>query len=84
MYPKIDEMPIPPELLHKHQVVFDLVYNPVDTKLLKLAKKEGSKTISGLEMFTVQGLRQIELWTGKKIIKKSSVERVKKNLLTTL
>ena len=84
MYPKIDEIPIPPELLHKHQTVFDLVYNPVQTKLLKLAKKKGAKTVSGLEMFAVQGLRQIELWTGKKIIKKSLVERVKRNLSETL
>ncbi|MSU56465.1 MAG: shikimate dehydrogenase [Candidatus Taylorbacteria bacterium] len=84
MYPKIDDVPIPEELLDKHQAVFDLVYNPVDTKLLKLARKKGAKIISGLDMFAVQGLRQIELWTGKKIITKSLVEKVKNNLLKTL
>ena len=33
MYPKIADIPIPPGLLDKHQTVFDLVYNPVETKL---------------------------------------------------
>ena len=84
MYPKIDEIPILPELLDTHQTVFDLVYNPVQTKLLKLAKKKGAKIISGLDMFAVQGLRQIELWTGKKIIEKKLVERVKKEILNDL
>ncbi|MEK7169952.1 MAG: shikimate dehydrogenase [Patescibacteria group bacterium] len=80
MYPKIADIPIPPGLLDKHQTVFDLVYNPVETKLLKLAKKKGAKAISGLDMFAVQGLRQIELWTGKRIVTKSLVERVKRNI----
>ena len=84
MYPKIDEVPIPEELLDTHQTVFDLVYNPIDTKLLKLAKKKGAKTVSGLDMFAVQGLRQIELWTGKKVITPKMVERVKKNIRNDL
>ena len=81
MYPETSAIPIPEKLLHKHQTVFDLVYNPVETKLLKLAKKKGAQTISGLEMFAVQGLRQIELSTGKKIINGTVVERVKRNIL---
>jgi 3-dehydroquinate dehydratase/shikimate dehydrogenase len=46
-------------------VVFDMVYNPLDTPLLKLAKSRGIHTISGLEMFVQQGARQFEIWTGK-------------------
>ena len=46
-------------------LVFDMVYNPLETPLLKLAKARGLRTISGLEMFVQQGARQFEIWTGK-------------------
>jgi 3-dehydroquinate dehydratase/shikimate dehydrogenase len=45
--------------------VFDSVYNPVDTPLLKLAQSKGLGTISGAEMFLHQAARQFEIWTGK-------------------
>jgi 3-dehydroquinate dehydratase/shikimate dehydrogenase len=47
------------------QIVFDLVYTPLETPLLKLAHARGLTTISGLEMFAQQGARQFEIWTGK-------------------
>jgi 3-dehydroquinate dehydratase/shikimate dehydrogenase len=46
-------------------LVFDLVYTPLETPLLKLAKSRGLAVISGLEMFVQQGARQFEIWTGK-------------------
>ncbi len=46
-------------------LVFDLVYNPLETPLLKLAKSRGIPVITGLEMFVQQGARQFEIWTGK-------------------
>ena len=46
-------------------LVFDLVYNPLETPLLKLAKERGIPVITGLEMFVQQGARQFEIWTGK-------------------
>ncbi|MGB8030210.1 MAG: shikimate dehydrogenase [Terracidiphilus sp.] len=46
-------------------LVFDLVYTPLETPLLKLAKARGLAIISGLEMFVQQGARQFEIWTGK-------------------
>lgn len=46
-------------------LVFDLVYNPLETPLLKLAQSRGIPAISGLEMFVQQGARQFEIWTGK-------------------
>jgi 3-dehydroquinate dehydratase/shikimate dehydrogenase len=49
----------------KAKLVFDLVYNPLDTPLLKEAKARGIATIQGVEMFVHQGARQFELWTGK-------------------
>jgi 3-dehydroquinate dehydratase/shikimate dehydrogenase len=47
------------------QLVFDMVYNPLETPLLKLAKSRGIHVINGLEMFVQQGARQFEIWTGK-------------------
>ncbi len=46
-------------------LVFDLVYNPMETPLLKLARSRGIPVISGVEMFVQQGARQFEIWTGK-------------------
>jgi 3-dehydroquinate dehydratase/shikimate dehydrogenase len=45
--------------------VFDLVYNPVETPLLRLARQKGIAVITGVEMFVQQGARQFEIWTGK-------------------
>jgi 3-dehydroquinate dehydratase/shikimate dehydrogenase len=45
--------------------VFDLVYSPAETKLIKMAKARGLHVIPGLEMFVQQGARQFEIWTGK-------------------
>jgi len=46
-------------------LVFDMVYSPLETPLLKLAASRGIKVVSGLEMFVQQGARQFEIWTGK-------------------
>jgi 3-dehydroquinate dehydratase / shikimate dehydrogenase len=45
--------------------VFDLVYNPIETPLLRLARQKGISVITGVEMFVQQGARQFEIWTGK-------------------
>jgi 3-dehydroquinate dehydratase / shikimate dehydrogenase len=47
------------------RIVFDLVYNPLDTPLLRMARQKGLSVISGVEMFVQQGARQFEIWTGK-------------------
>jgi 3-dehydroquinate dehydratase/shikimate dehydrogenase len=57
-------MPISEKELNA-SLVFDMVYNPLETPLLKLAKERGIPTISGMEMFVQQGARQFEIWTGK-------------------
>ena len=46
-------------------VVFDMVYNPIETELLRRAKEQGKQTISGMEMFIEQAVRQFEIWTGE-------------------
>jgi 3-dehydroquinate dehydratase/shikimate dehydrogenase len=47
------------------RLVFDLVYNPLDTPLLRMARQKGLSVITGIEMFVQQGARQFEIWTGK-------------------
>ncbi|HEY3928346.1 MAG TPA: shikimate dehydrogenase [Candidatus Koribacter sp.] len=47
------------------RLVFDIVYNPVQTKLIQMARAKGIAVIPGFEMFVQQGARQFEIWTGK-------------------
>ncbi|HEY0758958.1 MAG TPA: shikimate dehydrogenase [Acidisarcina sp.] len=47
------------------RLVFDLVYNPLDTPLIRAAREKGIPVITGVEMFVHQGARQFEIWTGK-------------------
>ena len=48
------------------KLVFDLVYNPVETPLLRMARQKGIAVVTGVEMFVQQGARQFEIWTGKR------------------
>ena len=45
--------------------VFDMIYDPAETRLLKLARERGAQVIPGIEMFVQQAARQFEIWTGK-------------------
>jgi 3-dehydroquinate dehydratase/shikimate dehydrogenase len=65
MYPNVDATPLPKECIKKDMAVFDAVYNPEETKLLKEAREAGARTISGLEMFVKQALAQFRLFTGQ-------------------
>jgi len=47
------------------KLVFDLVYNPIETPLIAMARQKGIAVIAGVEMFVQQGARQFEIWTGK-------------------
>ena len=52
------------ESFNEEQIVFDLIYNPTKTKLLKLAESQGAKVVGGLKMLTSQAAKSFELWTG--------------------
>ncbi len=65
MYPHADASPLFNYAFNRYQTVFDMVYHPMMTQLLKQAQKNEAKIISGLDMFIGQGLKQIELYTGK-------------------
>ncbi len=47
------------------KLVFDLVYNPIETPLIRMARQQNIPFITGVEMFVQQGARQFEIWTGK-------------------
>jgi shikimate dehydrogenase len=66
MHPNVNDSVIPTALLHRNLSVMDIVYNPIQTKLLKDAQARGLKTVSGVDMFVNQAVLQFELWTGKK------------------
>lgn len=54
-----------PEILHSRILVYDLIYNPPQTKLLKAAKRMGVRVSNGLGMLLYQGIRSFNIWTGK-------------------
>ncbi len=63
MYPNVDSFPqIPYEVLTNNHVLFDLVYNPIETRFLQMGRLAGSKTINGLEMLHLQALAAWEIW----------------------
>ncbi|EKE15179.1 MAG: hypothetical protein ACD_12C00117G0002 [uncultured bacterium] len=66
MKPLEDKTPISIKFITNKQIVFDIVYVPFETKLLREAKKRGAKIIHGTEMLLHQGTAQFEIYTGHK------------------
>jgi shikimate dehydrogenase len=64
MYPDEDRMPIDEDAITGDLVVYDIVYNPARTKLLKTAEEKDCKVIPGLPMLVYQGVEGFKLWTG--------------------
>lgn len=66
MFPEVNDMPpVDLKLLPEGALVYDIVYNPVETKLLKTAKKLGYPTLNGLSMLLLQGQEAFRLYTGE-------------------
>lgn len=64
MRPNINMSPVEGGLLGPDLFVFDIVYNPLRTRLLKDAKRAGARTLSGVSMLVYQGALSFRLWTG--------------------
>jgi len=83
MSPNIEQTPVDSDLLRQDLTVFDIVYNPVKTRLLREAEAAGAKAISGVEMLVWQGALAFELWTGLKapveLMKKETTRRLQEN-----
>ncbi len=80
MWPNITQSLLNQKDIPETITVFDTVYNPLETQLLRDAKKAGAKTISGVEMFVYQGAYAFELWTGTK----APIKRMKEIVINNL
>ena len=70
MYPNTDESPIQKidlQKLPKDAFVYDIIYNPLETKLLEYAKSLDLKTLNGVEMLVRQGAESLNIWLEKDI-----------------
>jgi shikimate dehydrogenase len=56
---------VPASLLRRGGIVFDMVYDPIETRLLREAQQAGCQIIGGLEMLLAQAAAQFEAWTGQ-------------------
>lgn len=65
MHPNVDDTPLHSGFLQPGMIVFDTVYNPESTVLIKDARERNCKVITGVEMFVRQAARQFELFTGQ-------------------
>jgi shikimate dehydrogenase len=63
--PEEDRSPMPSNLLRSQTLVYDLVYQPAETRLLRDAREAGARTIGGLPMLIYQGAASFKIWTGK-------------------
>ena len=81
MHPNINDRPIvSAEDMHENLVVFDAVYNPHETVLIKEALKAGAKPVYGIKMLLYQGAESFKIWTGRE----APVDEMEKALRDTL
>jgi 3-dehydroquinate dehydratase / shikimate dehydrogenase len=82
MHPQESRSPLQANELNC-RLVFDLVYRPLETRLLHLARRRGIETVSGLEMFVAQGTAQWEIWTGERapeaVMRRAVLEALRKS-----
>lgn len=82
MFPNVDDMPpVDLKLLPEGALVYDLIYNPVETKLIKTAKNLGFPTLNGLSMLLLQGKEAYRLYTGEMPDLKVMAKTLEKNLV---
>jgi 3-dehydroquinate dehydratase/shikimate dehydrogenase len=62
MHPNVDASPLE-RIPASARIVFDTIYNPIETRLLSQARQQGLQTVSGLDMFVNQAVAQFEIWT---------------------
>jgi shikimate dehydrogenase len=66
MFPKIEETLVDRQFIKPNMVVFDIIYNPPETRFLKEAKASGAKVLNGINMLVNQGALSFKLWIGLK------------------
>ncbi len=77
-----EKLPVPVEVLKSKPIVFDMIYNPPETPLIKKAASYGCRTVSGVDMLVHQGAKAFEIFTGRKapvdVMKKAVISELKK------
>jgi shikimate dehydrogenase len=85
MSPNSGESPVPAELLKDSLIVYDIVYNPNETRLLREAKAAGARTIGGIDMLAWQGALAFEKWTGQTapldLMRKEAIKILEKEII---
>lgn len=80
MKPNDSETPVKRDFLHSNLTVFDIVYEPLETRLLREARLAGAKTIDGLSMLIHQGAASFEIWTGMRapidVMREAALKRI--------
>lgn len=64
MYPKTDACPVSEEVIGNCKAVFDAIYNPTKTKLIKIAESKGIPAVGGMSMLVLQAVTAHEIWDG--------------------
>jgi len=82
MWPRVERMPVDPQILKKGTVLIDAIYNPPITRWLKEGKEKGCKILGGLEMFLAQGLASDRLWFGPEKFEKIDLNPIRKVLIS--
>ena len=82
MYPATEGIPLPSDLLRANVLVYDLIYNPGETRLVREARSRGARAMNGLMMLVHQGALSFEMWTGQKAPIMIMQEAVAKRLTT--
>jgi len=81
MFPNVNDCFFPGDI--PAEIVFDMVYNPLETALLKRAREQGKTVVPGIDMFIEQAIRQFELWTGESaprpVMQKAALEALNGN-----
>jgi shikimate dehydrogenase len=80
MTPRVKDTLVPCHLIRQSQVIFDIVYTPLETRLIKDARAAGALAVVGLGMFVHQAAIQFELWTGQDAPLELMTETVRKAL----
>lgn len=75
MFPKSDNMPCPADFVGKFEYVFDVIYNPKETLLVKTAREKGKKGLNGMAMLVLQAVAAHEIWYGASF-NKSDIDKL--------
>lgn len=80
MFPNVNQTLVTSEMMHRDLVVNDIVYKPLQTRLLREAKRAGTKTVDGLGMLAQQGALAFNIWMGKRAPTKVMAAAAKREL----